>query len=59
MVRSGAGHSARTSADDSLHRGRTDALGIERGLYWMGVGVIAVFVLSMFNVWVLLVEILR
>jgi hypothetical protein len=34
-------------------------LGIERGLYWMGVGVIAVFVLSMFNVWVLLVEILR
>lgn len=31
----------------------------ENGLYWMAAGVIAVFILSMFNTWVLLVEILR
>ena len=29
------------------------------GLYWMAGGVIAIFIFSVFNAWVLLVEILR
>jgi hypothetical protein len=30
-----------------------------RGLYWMAGGVVAIFIFSVFNAWVLLVEILR